>query len=214
MCVISVILMTTERFLRPLLHWSFNSNSAWERCTSQSRVLYEENWTTTLQQIRGLIGRVFCLLPPRAAHTTAPTANGRRHPGPGGVPLASSRAGLGAARGRRGWQEAEARRRPGQEAGSGRHRVRGRGSGGRLPGEGRPGAQSPSSGRRDKAPLGGCGRATGDPARRGAGERPRRGAGSGGWTAEAHGGRGGREEAAGRPALAERWRFWIVDMRY
>lgn len=143
-------------------------------------------------------------MPPRAAHRTAPTANGRRYPGPGRRLPGQQQGRSGGGPGPQRRQEAEARRRPVWERAGGAAQGPRPGLRGPSSGRGSPGAQSPSSGRRDKAPLGVRGGRPG--ALRG---RGRKSGPAGGWqrrldSREARGGRGGREEAAGRPALTER----------
>ena len=121
-------------------------------------------------------------------------------PARAGVPLASSRAGLGAAQGGRRQKRGAGRSGSGQGAAQGpRPGLRGPSSG-----RGSPGAQSPSSGRRDKAPLGVRGGRPGALRSRGWRSGPAGGGQRRLDSREARGGRGGREEAAGRPALTER----------
>lgn len=135
-------------------------------------------------------------------------------PARAGVSLASSRAGLGAAQGRRGGRR---QKRGAGRSGSGqggRHRVRGRGSGGRLQGGGRQGPSRHLLGAETK-PHSGCGEGDRGPCEAGGGRAAPPGAGSGGWTAErrAEDAVGGRRRR-GDPLLPKDWRFWIVDMRY
>lgn len=150
----------------------------------------------------------------RSRYTTAPTANGRRHPGPGRRPPWPA---AGQVWGRHrvaevagGRSEAQAGPGAGAAGGTGpRPGLRGPSSGG-----GRPGPSRHLLGAETKPHSGCAGRATGDPARRGAGSEPA-GGGSGGWTAERR-----TEDAAGAgqrrgdPLYRKDGRFWIVDMRY
>lgn len=89
----------------------------------------------------------------------------------------------------------------------------GGGAGGCRPSSGRgsPGAQSPFSGSRDKAPLGVPRGQRGAPGAvvgaSGAGEGGQR-------QPPASGARGQGGDGGGDPVLPKDWRFWIVDMRY
>lgn len=113
-------------------------------------------------------------MPPRAAHKTALTANGRRYPGPGRRPPGQQQGRSGGGTGSQRWQEAETRRRPARE----------RTGGGAGSPAGAPGAVLREGVARGlvaifraprQSPTRAAGRATGGPASQGADERPRRG---------------------------------------
>lgn len=152
-------------------------------------------------------------MPPRAAHKTAPTANGRRYPGPGRRPPGQQQGRSGGGTGSQRWQEAEARRRPARER-AGVGAGSGRGSGGRPQGGGRQGPSRHLPGAETK-PHSSCGEGDRGPCEAGSGLAAPPGAGSGGWTAERRAeDAAGERRRRGNPLLPKDWRFWIVDMRY